>query len=469
MPRRESRSGGARVTSSPRNAMFPEVARSSPESRFRNVDLPAPFGPMIAWIEPDSIRTETLSTAARAPKRRVRPSVASTVSGTRPPQKRRKSARQREHGGDGQRSDEGVPVHRPALGEVLDDGQGDGAERRAVQRSLASEQDRDEHEPRLLPSEEGGVHESVQGRVEDSREPGQAPGSHEGGNLVAARPVPEGPHATLVDADSAEHPAERRADRASEEQVDGDERRPDDEVRCESVAQIQDGPPKDREARPVRHVHSVGSPERGRLAEEVVKHLRECERDHDEVHAARAHGEKADDESRKPRPGERDGEGGERVDEPRAVGETRQQICAEAVERRMAESDDPRVADEQVEAHGEDAADHRRCRELHREPIPRQRNERERHRAGDEPDPDPSVAGHRARAGWPRRPRGRRSSTAAITAYTMALETPGKSTLPKVSAMPTSIAPAKAPLMEPIPPITTTTKETTRMPSPMPG
>src|SRR3954453_4572776 len=169
MPRRESRSGGARVTSSPRNAIFPEVARSSPESRFRKVDLPAPFGPMIAWIEPDSMPTETLSTAARAPKRRVRPSVASTVSGTRPPQKRRKSAREREHGCDGQRSDERVPVHCPALGEVLDDDKEDREELRAVQRSLASEQDRHEPGPRLLPSEQGGVHESVQGLVEDSR------------------------------------------------------------------------------------------------------------------------------------------------------------------------------------------------------------------------------------------------------------------------------------------------------------
>src|SRR4051812_45631493 len=175
MPRRESRSGGARVTSSPRNVMRPEVARSSPERRFRNVDLPAPFGPMIAWMEPASICTETLSTAARAPKRRGSPSVARTASGTRSPQKRRKSPGPREHGGDGQRSDERVPVHRPALGEVLDDDQEDGAERGAVQRSLASEQDRHEHEPRLLPSEEGGVHEAVQGRVEHSREPGQAP------------------------------------------------------------------------------------------------------------------------------------------------------------------------------------------------------------------------------------------------------------------------------------------------------
>src|SRR3954466_3664979 len=197
MPSRESRSGGARVTSSPRNAMFPEVARSSPESRFRKVDLPAPFGPRGGGCERDSIRPETLSPAARAPKRRVRPSVASTVSGTRPPRKRRKSAREREHGGDGQRSDERVPVHRPALGEVLDDDQEEGAERRTVQRSLASEQDRHEHEPRLLPSEEGGVHEAVQGRVEHSRDPGQAPGGHEGGNLVAARPVPERPHASL--------------------------------------------------------------------------------------------------------------------------------------------------------------------------------------------------------------------------------------------------------------------------------
>ncbi len=51
----------------------------------------------------------------------------------------------------------------------------------------------------------------------------------------------------------------------------------------------------------------------------------------------------------------------------------------------------------------------------------------------------------------------------------MALANPGNRTLPKVSAIPTRSAPRKAPLIDPIPPMTTTTKERMRMLSPMPG
>ena len=46
-------------------------------STFRQVDLPAPFGPMSAWIVPGSTVNETSSSAVIPPKRTVRPSATS--------------------------------------------------------------------------------------------------------------------------------------------------------------------------------------------------------------------------------------------------------------------------------------------------------------------------------------------------------------------------------------------------------
>src|SRR5207248_7474160 len=112
MPSRERRSGGARVTSSPRKRTRPEVVLSSPERRLRKVDLPAPFGPMMAWTAPASMRKEIPATAASAPKRRVSASVSSNASTTGSPQQAREPAGKREDGGDGDGADERVPVRR---------------------------------------------------------------------------------------------------------------------------------------------------------------------------------------------------------------------------------------------------------------------------------------------------------------------------------------------------------------------
>ena len=49
------------------------------------------------------------------------------------------------------------------------------------------------------------------------------------------------------------------------------------------------------------------------------------------------------------------------------------------------------------------------------------------------------------------------------------LDIPGNKTDAKVSTMPTSKAATKAPFMDPIPPITTTTKQDIKTLSPIPG
>ena len=52
MALREMRSGGSPVMSSPSNRMRPAVGRITPVRQLKNVDLPAPLGPMMARISP---------------------------------------------------------------------------------------------------------------------------------------------------------------------------------------------------------------------------------------------------------------------------------------------------------------------------------------------------------------------------------------------------------------------------------
>src|SRR5262249_52892702 len=53
----------------------PLVGRITPVRELKKVDLPAPFGPMIARISPRDMEMLTLLTAARPPNRTVRASV----------------------------------------------------------------------------------------------------------------------------------------------------------------------------------------------------------------------------------------------------------------------------------------------------------------------------------------------------------------------------------------------------------
>src|SRR3954454_1054521 len=67
------------MSASPRR-MVPLVGGRSPESRLVSVDLPAPLGPITAWMRPRQRSTETSFTAARPPKRLVSRAAESRTS-----------------------------------------------------------------------------------------------------------------------------------------------------------------------------------------------------------------------------------------------------------------------------------------------------------------------------------------------------------------------------------------------------
>src|SRR5581483_10508609 len=118
MPRRAIRCGGRPVISSPARKTRPALGARSPESRLMSVVLPAPLGPITAWISPSSSSSESWSTAARPPKRFESASTRSSGSAiARPPRRRQEPAQAL---GQRQDRDDDEEPHRqqPVLGEV---------------------------------------------------------------------------------------------------------------------------------------------------------------------------------------------------------------------------------------------------------------------------------------------------------------------------------------------------------------
>src|SRR6266545_903624 len=77
MALREIRFGGSPAMSSPANRMRPALGCSTPVTQLKNVDLPAPLGPMMARTSPAGTAMLTSLSAVRPPNRMESPSVRS--------------------------------------------------------------------------------------------------------------------------------------------------------------------------------------------------------------------------------------------------------------------------------------------------------------------------------------------------------------------------------------------------------
>src|SRR6266571_2503115 len=81
MPSRACVSGEARVTSSPSNRTDPAVGARSPERQLKNVDLPAPFGPIRPMMSPSWTSRSASDTARKLPNNCVTARASSSMAG----------------------------------------------------------------------------------------------------------------------------------------------------------------------------------------------------------------------------------------------------------------------------------------------------------------------------------------------------------------------------------------------------
>jgi hypothetical protein len=248
---------------------------------------------------------------------------------------------------------------RLRLEQFLQQHEDERAEHRAAQRADAAVDQHQQHGTRLMPGEDLGIDEAVLHRVQEPGEAGEHAAQHERSELVRIRRESDRAHALLVRANAGKRVAKARAADHREQREDQRERSERRVVERARTAEVDEREVADGEHRLHVQVHAVAAAGELGVVKHEVRHLRERERHHDEVNAARTKRERAD--RRRGESG--DGEHGRHEPcERRRIGRGRQQrrgVSADAEERGMAERHQPGVADEELERQREDRQDHR--------------------------------------------------------------------------------------------------------------
>src|SRR5215831_8631727 len=227
MPRRARCSGVNRVTSRPSKCTVPEVGRRSPVRQLKNVDLPAPLGPMSPSTSPSLTATEASSTALNAPKAIVRRLASSSMAGLGfgrlacgRGKQGQQSARQEARDDDDNcaidhKSKPRAFAAEQAVGKLLQWHQDQGPHERSKQQARPTERGHDQH----LDGDQDAaarlrIHEAEHDGIEGTGHRREARAQHVGVKLVAAGRHTEGaggtlrildraqiePHAALLDA-----------------------------------------------------------------------------------------------------------------------------------------------------------------------------------------------------------------------------------------------------------------------------
>src|SRR5882762_3642258 len=169
-PRRARAGADSAVTSSPAKRTRPRSGRRLPASWPISVVLPAPFGPMMAWVSPSRTSRSTSSLASSAPKLFLKPLTSSRILFIVAEEQSREAAPQEEHREHQERPENQLPVLRPAREGVLDQQEREGAEHRPGDARHAPEYDHEHELARARP-----VHElrGEVGGVVDEQRPGE--------------------------------------------------------------------------------------------------------------------------------------------------------------------------------------------------------------------------------------------------------------------------------------------------------
>src|SRR5918996_325463 len=147
-PMRARLGAGSFVMSAPAKRTLPASGRRSPASWLMKVVLPAPLGPITAWVSPSLTSKSMPSQARSAPKLLVSP-LTSSIGFVEDAGEPAPEEDHREH--EEQPEDE-LPVLRPARKLIFDEQQSEGAEHRARGRGHAAEDHHEHDVSGLLPA-----------------------------------------------------------------------------------------------------------------------------------------------------------------------------------------------------------------------------------------------------------------------------------------------------------------------------
>ena len=234
-----------------------------------------------------------------------------------------------------------------------------GADQRAEQRAHAAEQGHQDHLAGHVPvriGERGQLEHHGLGRP---RQAGQRRRDDEGQQLVRIDVVAERHRARLVLADRLEHLAVGRMDGALDDREAEHEHRQHDVVQRQVVLHVDQA-----EQVAARHaLQAVLAAGERRLDEDEEHHLRQRQGDHREVDALPADRQQAEDQPQQRR-GQRAGEDAQLGAQPAVRAQhVTGDVAATGEERRVAEGQQPGIAEQQVEGAGEQGE----AQQLHQE------------------------------------------------------------------------------------------------------
>src|SRR5882672_6476784 len=281
-PRRARAGAESAVMSSPAKRTRPRSGSRLPASWLIRVVLPAPFGPMMAWVSPSRTSRSTSSLARSAPKLFLKPRTSSRTLFILAEEQSGEAAPQEEHRQHQERPEYQLPVLRPTRKRILDEQQGEGAEHRPGDARHAPEYDHEHKLARARPVHELGS--EVRGVVDEQRpgEPARGASDHERREPVRVGREADRARAHLVRLCGSENEAEPGVDEAVPEEQSEDKDREHQVVEGVGVVEVDET----RELALHLEAHAVVAPVFLDRDSEVIEHLRERERDHDEVDAA---------------------------------------------------------------------------------------------------------------------------------------------------------------------------------------
>src|SRR5262245_20606055 len=199
----------------PAKNIRPESGGSAPQSCWTMVVLPAPFGPISAWISPGATESETLSTATTPPKRFARPSMTRIGSATgeppneeSPARNARESLRREQHDSKQDDPNGKLPVDRVCGEHFLQNEQRHRPEEPAVVIAHAAENHHDHQLARLGPVEKIRIDVAVLVREERASGAGKRAADREAHELVPVGRKADRFHPRLVFANRLDHAAE---------------------------------------------------------------------------------------------------------------------------------------------------------------------------------------------------------------------------------------------------------------------
>src|SRR5260221_5259732 len=216
-PRRARAGAESDVISSPAKRTRPRSGRRLPASWLISVVLPAPFGPMMAWVSPSRTSRLTSSHASSAPKLVARALTSSSILFIPAEEQSREAASQEKHRQHQERPEDQLPVLRPAGESVLDEQERKGAEHRPGDARHAPKYDHEHELARARPVHELG--RKVRGVVDEQRsgEPAHGARDHERREPVRVRREADRARAHFVRAGGADHHAEAGVDQTASE------------------------------------------------------------------------------------------------------------------------------------------------------------------------------------------------------------------------------------------------------------